>query len=171
MPMSEAERKESHRVAQKRYYWRYPKRVRSREKARYHKHAQRERFRKSCDAAVLRGAESELTQQQWEFILEFYGNRCAYTGQSNNGVPLQLEHVLPLSQGGLHALGNVVPALPEINQRKFTKDPADFIEELGIDHEEFFERVEACSQAWRKQQQEREIEAMRASGELGAVME
>lgn len=165
------EQRRRHREVQARYYRRHRNKVTARERTRYHRNRLRECFRKACDRAVSRGAEPDLTQEQWEFVLEHYGHRCAYTGEQANGVPLEIEHVMPLNLGGKHALGNVVPALRAINTSKFTADPADWMAERGIDQEEFFARLAACTQAWESRENDREIEELRAGGKLGAVLE
>jgi 5-methylcytosine-specific restriction endonuclease McrA len=171
MAYPDPEARRRHRESQARYYKANRKKVCAREKRRYHKHAVRERFRKGCDRALGYDPDADLTQAQWEFILSYYDNRCAYTGQPANGVPLELEHVNPLSQGGRHTLGNVVPALPEINKRKFTKDPADWMDDEGIDTVEFFKQLKACTQAWYEYENEQQQAELARWGEHGPPLD
>lgn len=56
--------------------------------------------------------------QLWRRWVEF-DHRCAYCG---TGGDLQVEHVMPISKGGEHHLGNVVPACQRCN---FSKGKAD----------------------------------------------
>jgi 5-methylcytosine-specific restriction endonuclease McrA len=52
--------------------------------------------------------------QLWRRWVEF-DHRCAYCG---TGGDLQVEHVIPISQGGEHHLGNIVPACQRCNYSK-----------------------------------------------------
>lgn len=54
--------------------------------------------------------------QMWRRWVEF-DHRCAYCG---TGGDLQVEHVIPISQGGEHHLGNIVPACASCNYSKGT---------------------------------------------------
>jgi 5-methylcytosine-specific restriction endonuclease McrA len=44
-----------------------------------------------------------------------FGNCCAYCG---DGGDMQIEHVEPISKGGAHDIGNIVPACPRCNTSK-----------------------------------------------------
>lgn len=62
------------------------------------------------------GAESPgVTWTQWRPILDFYGKRCAYCGTSDD---IEIDHVIPVTSGGLHEPGNVVPACLPCNRDK-----------------------------------------------------
>ncbi|NJK62009.1 MAG: HNH endonuclease [Synechococcaceae cyanobacterium SM2_3_1] len=50
------------------------------------------------------------------------GGRCQYCGCTNN---MTLDHVVPLSRGGVHRWENVVLACESCNQRKGDRTPAD----------------------------------------------
>lgn len=52
--------------------------------------------------------------QLWRRWVQF-GHECAYCGASGN---LQVEHVIPISKGGEHHLGNIVPACQRCNFSK-----------------------------------------------------
>lgn len=56
--------------------------------------------------------------QLWRRWVQF-GHACAYCGA---GGDLQVEHVIPISKGGEHHLGNIVPACQRCN---FSKGKAD----------------------------------------------
>jgi 5-methylcytosine-specific restriction endonuclease McrA len=62
--------------------------------------------------------------QMWRRWVEF-GHRCAYCGASGD---LQVEHVIPISQGGEHHLGNIVPACQRCNFSKATSPVKDWYE-------------------------------------------
>ena len=48
-----------------------------------------------------------------------FGHRCAYCGQEAD---LQIEHVEPISKGGAHDIGNIVPACLSCNYSKRTSE-------------------------------------------------
>ena len=77
-------------------------------------------------------AESTLTPEQWSDILEQYNYSCFYCGAT--GVPLEIEHMIPLSRGGGLTEDNVVPACHSCNCSKKTMTPeeyAEFLEDNG----------------------------------------
>lgn len=49
-----------------------------------------------------------------------FGNCCAYCGCDGD---MQIEHVVPIAQGGTHALGNIIPACQRCNTNKRDHDP------------------------------------------------
>ncbi|WP_461152356.1 HNH endonuclease [Saccharopolyspora tripterygii] len=62
------------------------------------------------------GVESPgVTWTQWRPILDFYGHRCAYCGSPDD---IEIDHVIPVTRGGLHEPGNVIPACRPCNRDK-----------------------------------------------------
>lgn len=57
-----------------------------------------------------------LTVAEWRAILEYFGHACAYCLRTN--IPLQQEHVVPLSDGGPYTAENIVPACGRCNAQK-----------------------------------------------------
>lgn len=51
-----------------------------------------------------------------EYLLEKWGRKCAYCGRE--GVPLEIEHVIPKSRGGTDRISNLTLACHECNQKK-----------------------------------------------------
>ena len=49
-----------------------------------------------------------------------FDNQCAFCGSSNQ---LIVEHFIPRSKGGPHAIGNILPACYSCNMSKFNHDP------------------------------------------------
>lgn len=72
--------------------------------------------------ASKRNVENTLTEEQWKQVLEFYNYTCAYCGKS---IPdcYTLDHVIPISKGGPHAIDNVVPACLSCNSGKGNRKP------------------------------------------------
>lgn len=58
----------------------------------------------------------KLTKQDWIDLVNRFHGCCAYCGDRTED--LHLEHVIPVSRGGRHAIGNVLPACPRCNQSK-----------------------------------------------------
>lgn len=107
-----ADRAEHQRqYAQWRHHWKYAMDVRYRL---YHRSKSRKR------KAQERGSRTVMlsTDQLWRRWVEF-DHRCAYCGTDGD---LQVEHVIPISKGGEHHLGNIVPACQSCN---FSKGKAD----------------------------------------------
>jgi 5-methylcytosine-specific restriction endonuclease McrA len=52
-----------------------------------------------------------------------FDNQCAFCGSSNQ---LIVEHFIPRSKGGPHAIGNILPACYSCNMSKFNHDPEEW---------------------------------------------
>lgn len=61
----------------------------------------------------------QLTLPEWRGILEYFGYACAYCLRTD--LPLEQEHIIPLSKGGEHSANNVVPACSGCNGFKKAK--------------------------------------------------
>ena len=72
----------------------------------------------------MSGSEPDLTRDEWLEILEEFGDACAYCQARD--VPLEIEHVTPISRGGRHTKANVVPACRSCNARKGAKTLFEF---------------------------------------------
>lgn len=69
--------------------------------------------------AAIRGDSAGLFgPKDWSRLLVRYRYKCAYCGIGH--ASLQVEHVIPLSRGGLHRIGNIVPACAACNYSKHT---------------------------------------------------
>jgi 5-methylcytosine-specific restriction endonuclease McrA len=62
------------------------------------------------DAGVFR-----VTGKDWLRLCNRHGNRCFYCHQRR---PLTMDHVIPLSRGGRHSIGNLLPACASCNASK-----------------------------------------------------
>lgn len=84
------------------------------------------RFSQKSHKAIRRSAEragDKISFGQWEEIVRRYGFACAYC---QGGQPkLTIDHVVPLSKGGRHIVGNVVPACGHCNSSKRDQDWSD----------------------------------------------
>jgi 5-methylcytosine-specific restriction endonuclease McrA len=57
-----------------------------------------------------------VTQMDWERLVGRFDGCCAYCGEKSDD--LHLDHVVPVSRGGRHGIGNALPACPGCNQSK-----------------------------------------------------
>lgn len=70
-----------------------------------------------------------VTPDQWTGIKERYSNCCAYCGRKSDR--LQMDHIVPLSKGGLHEPGNICPACQFCNGSKNARDEIEFRQSKG----------------------------------------
>jgi 5-methylcytosine-specific restriction endonuclease McrA len=60
-----------------------------------------------------------FSRAAWEHMKAIFGYCCAYCGRRMKR--LTQDHVVPVSKGGWHFSGNIVPACQSCNSRKGTK--------------------------------------------------
>ncbi|KOU62050.1 hypothetical protein ADK57_25795 [Streptomyces sp. MMG1533] len=65
-----------------------------------------------------------VDSREWRKLVRHYRHRCAYCGGNQGG--LHMDHVVPLSRGGRHAIGNVLPACQGCNLAKGAKLVAEW---------------------------------------------
>lgn len=79
-----------------------------------------ERYRKvQRDASARRYGRMSgvgVSVRDWIKLVNRYNNCCAYCGIHSN--KLQQDHIIPLSRGGKHTIGNVLPACGSCNSSK-----------------------------------------------------
>lgn len=70
--------------------------------------------------AKMRGnVTAQVSAQEIRRRFEQFDGLCAYCGEKGD---LHIEHFIPLSKGGTHTLGNIVPACPKCNYSKRDHD-------------------------------------------------
>lgn len=79
--------------------------------------------RRRC--TMLCSTYTPLTVAQWQETLLVFNHACAYC--LRQGVPLEQEHMMPISRGGAHSADNVVPACRSCNASKATRSLLEFI--------------------------------------------
>lgn len=60
-----------------------------------------------------------------EYLLEKFGRKCVYCGAE--GVPLNIDHVVPRAKGGSNRVSNLVLACMSCNQKKGARSLEDFL--------------------------------------------
>jgi 5-methylcytosine-specific restriction endonuclease McrA len=91
-------------------HYQYIKAWRQRDPERY-RHWARIRY------ARYKGAEGVVTKRDWDRLLRRYRGCCAYCGAPSVGQ----DHIIPLSRGGRHSIGNVLPCCRSCNSSKHTR--------------------------------------------------
>ena len=69
-------------------------------------------------------SDNSITLKSWLTLVEHHEWKCAYCGSKQK---LTIDHVVPLSKGGTHTLGNVLPACHSCNSSKQTKSLQDWL--------------------------------------------
>jgi len=82
-----------------------------------------------CLLADIGDALGGFSQGDWETTLEYFDNRCAYSGQPLDTKTVVRDHVIPHNKEhcGLHIFGNIVPATREANNAKGSRNFREFI--------------------------------------------
>jgi 5-methylcytosine-specific restriction endonuclease McrA len=76
----------------------------------YHRQKSKRRKAQMRDSVAI-----QLTGRQVRERFRQFDNRCAYCGCTGD---LHIEHVVPISKGGTHAMGNIIPACKDCNFSK-----------------------------------------------------
>lgn len=74
-------------------------------------------------ALLYQAPVNDLTLADWERRVAEFGGRCAYCGRQT--AEIQQDHVVPVSRGGNHTRGNIVPACKPCNARKRDRTPQE----------------------------------------------
>lgn len=56
-----------------------------------------------------------VSDRDWRRLCQRHGGRCYYCGSVK---PLTMDHVVPVSRGGQHSIGNLLPACGPCNATK-----------------------------------------------------
>lgn len=80
--------------------------------------------------AKVRSLPYDLTPEQWENILKFYENRCAYCRKRSK--VFHKEHKIPVTRDGPYSASNIVPSCPDCNSRKQNKTEEEFFEYIRL---------------------------------------
>ena len=70
-----------------------------------------------------------ISLEEWRAMKKAASQRCHYCGSKAR--PLAMDHVIPLSKGGMHEPSNIVPACKSCNSRKHDKAPEVFAKSIG----------------------------------------
>lgn len=74
----------------------------------------------------------------WQNVKNYFDNKCPLTHRSGN---LHREHFIPLSKGGSHSRGNIIPMDGVLNTSKHDRNPFEWILDQPIAMQERFQEV------------------------------
>jgi 5-methylcytosine-specific restriction endonuclease McrA len=80
-------------------------------------HRRREQAERRADLMIGNPGFCPFGAREWERLKRRFSGCCAHCG-TRPDEPLQMDHVIPLSKGGRHAIANILPACPDCNRRK-----------------------------------------------------
>jgi 5-methylcytosine-specific restriction endonuclease McrA len=87
----------------------------------YHRQKSKRRKAQMRDSVAI-----QITGKQIRARFADFNHRCAYCGVDGN---LHIEHAVPISRGGTHAIGNIVPACKDCNFSKRDHDAEQWYRE------------------------------------------
>ncbi len=81
-----------------------------------------------AEASALLGG---FTEEEWARTIDYFGGKCAYTGEPLVDGRIDQDHVVPMnmSSGGLHLYGNVLPVTKSANAKKHAKSLKEHVRE------------------------------------------
>ena len=79
------------------------------------------------------------TSEQWQICLEYFDNKCAYTGEILDS--LNVEHILAVSKGGTSYIWNLCPSNQNPNRSKNNKDLETWYRKQEYFSEERLEKI------------------------------
>ena len=94
-----------------------------------------------------------ITKEQWYEMMEFFNWCCAYSGEYIGGDSKNrtIDHIVPLSEGGLNEPWNCIPCYDNYNFKKGTKDIEQWYKQQPFYSEERLIKIYAwCKYAYEK---------------------
>ena len=92
-----------------------------------------------------------ITVEQWKEMMNFFNWKCAYSGTPLNKDDRTIDHIIPLSKGGLNEPWNCVSMYSNYNKSKNTSDMLDWYIQQEFFSEERLEKIyEWCEYAYNK---------------------
>jgi 5-methylcytosine-specific restriction endonuclease McrA len=113
-----AANKEARKAYYRAYYAKNRDRERLRNKAKYEADPDGAQARWRKRRATIAGAGGTIAERDWLKLISRYDGLCAYC-QADPATAM--DHVIPVSRGGRHTIGNVLPACQFCNSSKGTK--------------------------------------------------
>lgn len=86
----------------------------------------------------LRRSAGSLSAEEWNNILKHFEYACAYCGKTHE---ITMEHIIPISKGGLTSVLNIVPACSTCNSSKNNKDMLEWYTAQSFFSEYRLERI------------------------------
>ncbi|UZJ23704.1 HNH endonuclease [Rhodococcus antarcticus] len=80
-------------------------------------HRRREQYDRRADLILNNPGFVAFGAKEWGALKRQYDHRCAYCGTRPE--KLEMDHVIPVTRGGRHAIANILPSCPACNRSKF----------------------------------------------------
>ena len=94
--------------------------------------------RRTKEAALGNG----ITKEQWLECMNFFGWKCAYSGESlSNKKARSLDHITPLNSGGDNEIWNLVPMYRNYNSSKKDKEMVEWYKEQPFYSEDRLKKI------------------------------
>jgi hypothetical protein len=89
---------------------------------------------------LLNNSEGDFSKDELQLLLDFFDNKCAYTGE-----PLELhyhlDHIVPISKNGTNYIWNIVPSNAMPNCSKGTRDMEEWFRKQEYFSEERLQKI------------------------------
>ena len=82
-----------------------------------------------------------ITEEQWIEIMQYFNFQCAYSGIHLSDDIQSLDHIIPLSKGGVNEIWNLVPMLKDYNSKKHNKDMPQWYQQQSFFSKERLEKI------------------------------
>ena len=93
--------------------------------------------------ALVDNLPSDFTKEQWLFVVQFFGNTCAYCGKKKK---LTQEHIIPVSRGGGYTKNNIIPCCGSCNSSKQDRELVEWFKSKDYFSEERLEKIKEVMQ-------------------------
>lgn len=91
-----------------------------------HKYSELSNRRRAREACV---DTRRVSNSEWDKIVKRYNCSCFYCGAKQE---VTMDHVVPISRGGRHAIGNLIPACMTCNSSKWNKTIMEWRRDNGL---------------------------------------
>lgn len=82
-----------------------------------------------------------ITVEQWTEMMQYFGWKCAYSGETLNKKMRSVDHIIPLDKGGANEIWNLVPMNKFYNSSKHTKDMLEWYKQQNYFSEERLAKI------------------------------
>lgn len=69
--------------------------------------------------AILKNLDNSFDRNDWQVVLDFFGNRCAYCGNEGE---MTMDHFVPVTANGEHTINNIICACRSCNTSKLNRN-------------------------------------------------
>jgi len=87
-----------------------------------------------------------LTEKEWQFVKEFFDNKCAFCGCEDTGNPrtgIVPDHLIPVVHHGETCLGNIVPSCQDCNDQRGKNNWRDYLRsEFGDEAQSRIDKID-----------------------------